>query len=185
MNEGNKKNKVVDYSIVPLTFSFASKHAEKLAEILDQIPQVSYGKDDILAESKDEGKRIFHGKWDHSFVAVRNDQPIGLIIGYEREAESNDQYPTSTIYISELGVDPNFQRQGVARELIQTFLRENQKIGMIYLDGGVNFSIQTNSAEWNEHVRNLYKSFGFNQRATKNYDNRTDVILSLANDQEQ
>lgn len=165
------------YQVLPLTRDFANQHAEELARLAGQIPQVEYSAADITAESKDEGKRVFYGKWDHSFVLMDKDRPIGLVIGYERKGEGNDQYPQNTIYVSELAVHEDYQRQGIARKLLDIFFSHNIQTGMLHLPGEVNFSIQTNSAEWNGHVRKLYESFGFVQRATKAYDNRTDVVM--------
>jgi hypothetical protein len=65
----------------------------------------------------------------------------------------------------------------MARSLLRQFLEKNNALGFQSLKGEVNYSLQTNSAEWNIHVIELYKSFGFKQRATKQYPNRTDVIL--------
>ena len=165
------------FSLQVLDKQTAQIHAPALAKLLDQIPLVNYTEKEVLAESK-EG-RIFYGKWRHSLVLLDQAKPIGAIIGYERKSEANQQYPENTLYISELVVDPDYQKQGLGRKLVQAFLNHNQKIGFLYLEGPLNFSVQTNSARWNSHVQNLYQSLGFTKRAIKQYDNRTDVILEL------
>lgn len=159
----------------------AEQYVDVLTMLLDQIPQVEYTKEDVLAESKDDGERVFYGKWEHSLILFDKDKPIAVVIGYERISEHNDQYPENTIYISELAVDPKYQQQGIARKILNIFFEMNNAIGFLHLDGTLNFSIQTNSAEWNKHVRDLYSSFGFVQRATKTYPNRIDVILGGSN----
>lgn len=165
------------YTLKLLNKETTKQYVEVLTTLIDQIPLVSYTKDDILAESKDKGERIFYGKWEHSLVLFDQDTPIAVVIAYERKSENNDQYPKNTIYLSELAVDKNYQRRGIARKILQTFFEMNRMIGLLYLDGETNFSVQTNSAKWNMYVQNLYTSFGFVQRAEKVYSNRTDVIL--------
>lgn len=173
-----KKNligKIERYNVYLLRKNLAKKYISKITKIIDQIPLVKYTEDDVLAESKKD--RNFYGKWKHSLVVFDDNIPVAVVIGYERKAENNIQYPNNTIYISELGVDRKYQRQGIAKKLLKIFLDYNCKKGFTYLKGEVNFSIQTNSAKWNRHVPKLYKSFGFVKRAFKIYDNRTDVVL--------
>lgn len=176
----NKPELINGYQVSALTRDFAHQHAEELAQLASQIPQVEYTPADIIAESKDEGKRVFHGKWEHSFVLMDAGKPIGLVIGYERDGEGNDQYPQNTIYVSELAVHPDYQKQGIARKLLDTFFAHNIQTGMLHLSGELNFSIQTNSADWNQHVIKLYQSFGFVKRSTKTYDNRVDIVMGWA-----
>ena len=164
-----------NYPIAILDKDTASKHAERLGELANQIPQVEYTAEDILAETK--GERELLRKWDHSLIVFDGDKTVGFIMGYERKGEGNDQYPDNTIYISELAVDESYQRRGIARQLLESFLEKNNHVGLLSLDGDTNYSIQTNSAGWNSHVIELYESFGFKKRATKDYPNRTDVIL--------
>jgi len=168
-------NTIGKYAIYQLDKETMSAHVDTIAILADQIPMVSYTKEDMLAESKPG--REFHGKWEHSLVVFDQDKPIAIIIGYEREKEDNNQYPENSIYISELAVDKNYLRQGIAKKLLKLFLDFNTSL--LCLDGKLSFSVQTNSADWNRHVIELYKSFGFKQTAQKQYDNRTDVVLIL------
>lgn len=162
-------------STVDLTRQFAEKYADELAAMADQIPGVEYSAGDILAEEKGERKML--GKWIHSLAVIDQGAPVGFVVGYERATEGNDQYPESTIYISELAVKDTHQKQGIARQLLKAFFLKNNVLGMQHYDTGLNYSIQTNSADWNRHVIELYKSFGFKKRATKDYPNRIDLIL--------
>ena len=171
-------DKINRFSVVILEKELARKYASALAEIVDQIqiPLIDqYSEREVLAESK--GERKFHGKWEHSLVVFDQQTPIAVITGYEREAEKNEQYPENTLYISELAVRQDYQRRGIGRRLLRIFLDYNAEKGFIYLEGDPNFSIQTNSAAWNEYVQNLYKSFGFKERATKQYENGTDYLV--------
>ncbi len=118
-------------------------------------------------------------KWQHSLMVLDDGKPVAFIMGYERQGEGTEQYPSNTLYISELAVAQTHQRQGIATSLLRQFLEHNNKLGFQSLDGDLNYSLQTNSAKWNNHVVELYKSFGFKQRAFKNYDNRVDVVLGV------
>lgn len=172
-----KENFLGGYTLKLLDGKTAKQYVEVLVELVDQIPLVPYTQEDILAESKGENERVFYGKWEHSLVLFDKDKPIAVVIAYERKAENNDQYPKNTIYLSELAVNKEYQGQGIARKMLEIFFEMNSLIGLLHLDGETNFSIQTNSADWNAHVQNLYKSFGFVQRAEKIYPNRTDIVL--------
>lgn len=163
------------YAAVPLTRELAVHYSSELTSLANQIPQVNYAAEDILDGHK--GDRLLHNKWQHSLVVIDSEQPVAFIMGYEREAEDNEQYPTNTLYLSELAVAEDYQNKGMARSLLHQFFVTNAGIGFLTLSGELNFSVQTNSAEWNAHVIDLYKSFGFIQRSTKQYPNRVDVIL--------
>ncbi len=160
---------------VGLTKELATQHINGLVDLANQIPEVEYTAEMILSEQK--GDRQMLGKWAHSLVVLDADTSVAFIMAYEREAENNEQYPENTLYISELAVSSAYQRRGIAHHLLKYFFDKSNKIGMLHYDNALNFSIQTNSAEWNEHVINLYKSFGFRQRAVKEYANRSDVVL--------
>jgi ribosomal protein S18 acetylase RimI-like enzyme len=168
-----KIGKINEFSVYKLTKKLAEEHASTLAQIADQIPLVDYTEKDILAENK--GDRILHGRWDHSLIVFDQSKPIAFIMGYEREKEDNDQYPENSLYISELGVLKTYQKQGIGKQLVKTFLELNKQL--LHLDGKMVYSIQTNSADFNQHVQDLYKSFGFKHQANKEYDNRIDVVL--------
>lgn len=166
-------NIIGKYDVCRLDEKTASTHAKSIARLANLIPLVDYSEFNILAESK-EG-RIFHGKWDHSLIVFDQDRPIAVIVGYERDKEDNYQYPENSIHVGLLAVDENYRRQGIAHELVGQFLDCNKSL--LHLKGKPIYSIQTNSADWNQHVIDLYRSFGFRQIATKNYDNRIDVVL--------
>jgi hypothetical protein len=47
------------------------------------------------------------------------------------------------------------------------------------LEGYINYTVQTNSADWNQYVIDLYKYFGFKLIGLKDYLDRTDVVLRI------
>jgi ribosomal protein S18 acetylase RimI-like enzyme len=167
----------MDINIVNLDKKLAIKYLKEILELLNLIPMVTYVEQDIFAEKK--GNRKMLGKWNHSLVAFDKDNLTGIIIGYEREAEQNDQYPSNTIYISELAVKSNYQNKGIGSKLLKKFIEHNKNKGLIYLKGNVNFSVQTNSAEWNKKVVELYENAGFIVEGIKSYENRVDNIMRL------
>ena len=168
---------IEEYDVIRLSKDIAKKHISELIEIICQIPLVDYSCEQIMAEKKET--RIFFGKWKHSLAMIHNNKIIGVIIGYERQSEMNKRYPENTVYISEFGINKEYQKRGLGKKLIRVFIGYNKKMGFKHLEGVLNFSVQTNSANWNQHVIDLYKSFGFQPRAKKEYDNRIDVVLGL------
>lgn len=167
-----------EYRITRLDRDTAERYLDELCALANQIPMVEYTAADILAESKKD-RKLLH-KWEHSFIALSDDKPIGFIMGYERIGEGNEQYPGDTIYISELAVSKPHRQKGVAKSLLRHFIEKNNQTGFLSLSGDINYSVQTNSAEWNVHVIALYERFGFTQRAHKDYPNRTDTILGYS-----
>lgn len=159
----------------PLTHELAEAYVDTLTALACQIPGVSYTTEDVLATQK--GDRQLLNKWDHSLAVFEGDEMVGVVVGYERRSEGNEQYPADTLYISELAVSPDYQGKGVAKSLLEEFFRRNNQVGFKTLSGPLNYSVQTNSADWNQPVVDLYKSYGLKQRALKTYPNRVDVVL--------
>lgn len=164
-----------EYQVKLLNKETAERNIDVITKLFNSIPQVHYTAEDVLAESK--GARVLHKKWEHSLVVFDGDRIIALVVGYERESEGNEQYPENTLYISELAVDTEYQRKGIARNLLRQFITYNTQLGFLDLEGDTNFSVQTNQAEFNKHVQDLYRDIGFEQRATKVYENRTDIVM--------
>jgi ribosomal protein S18 acetylase RimI-like enzyme len=162
------------YTVIALTQEIAENYTKEISELASQIPKVDYTEADILAESK--GERIFYGKWEHSLIVFCGGSPIAVLIAYERKGEGTEQYPVNSIYISELAVQVDYQKQGIARGLLRIFLDHSKNFK--FLEGDLIFTVQTNCADWNKHVCKLYESFGFQSVANKKYENREDFILS-------
>lgn len=170
-----KINFIKNYPVYKLDEKLATRYSRKISALANLIPLVDYNEEDILAQSKD--KRIFYGKWEHSLIVFDNKKPIAILISYERKNEDNSQYPDNSIYISELAVAKDYQNKGIAKKLLGLFFKLNDNF--LHLEGSLLFTVQTNSAPWNKSVINLYKSLGFKEFSTKEYSNRTDVILRL------
>lgn len=168
-----------DLKIYQLTKKLAEKYLEDIISALDLIPQVDkHTSEDVLPENS--GNRVLHAKWKHSLIALdNNDNFAGILIGYERESEGNEQYPSNCIYISSIAVSENFQKRGLGKFLIKTWIDQCKEEGFLELSGKVRLGVQTNKEEWNKHVQGLYESFGFRKIAEKTYGNRTDNVYSL------
>lgn len=135
-------------------------------------------KEKLLADKK--GERMLYAKWEHCLIAFdKSNHLAGIILGYERASEGNEQYPSDSIYLNDIAVSKNYQKKGLGRFLLREWLKFNKTVGYKELDGILKFSVQTNKEEWNNHVQQLYESAGFKKIAEKKYDNRTDNVYSL------
>lgn len=176
MNESELISK--GYEVLGLTPNLVRIYASDICESLDQIPEVDqYTEEKLLQERKEE--RELYKKWDHSFILLDHKKFVGIIIGYERIAENNEQYQHNSIYLSELAISKAYQRKGLGKLLIKTWLDKNKNIKFLELNGDLRFSVQTNFMDWNKHVQKLYQSFGFKKISEKKYDNRTDNVYFL------
>lgn len=166
------------YAVFVLSKEIAKKHISEIVDLANQIPKVSHKTEkDILSEVKDD--KVLYGKWKHSLIGFKGKDVFGIIIGYERRAEGNEQYPYNTIYINEFVVSKNYRKKGLGKKLLESFIKNSSELGFLSLEGDLNFSVQTNSAKWNDYVMRLYESFGFQERAKKEYENRIDVVYGF------
>lgn len=152
-----------------LSLELAERYINRLVELANHIPEVTYVADELLAESKPDG-RIMKNKWQHSYILFEDEEVVGFIMGYERTADGTLQYPVDSLYMSELVIDESKRGRGYARVLIARYLSDA-------VDAARQFTLQTNAAAWNEPVQKLYESFGFRVDGEKLYDNRSDVIM--------
>lgn len=166
------------FMIQQLSPELVKKYEGPICDALNQIPEVEPHTPEYLLMEK-KGDRELHEKWEHSLIMLDGDKFVGIAIGYEREAENNNEYPYPSIYMNDLAVAKDYQRMGLGNKLVQTWLDKNRKIGFLDLDGKIRFSTQTNSAKWNSHVQKIYESFGFRKTAEKKYDNRVDNVYTL------
>ncbi len=160
-------------AVIPLTRELAERHLGRLFELVTLIRDAPYTPDDILAESKPDG-RVMRDKWQHSFAVIEGDEVLGFIMGYLRAGEDSANYPTDTIYVSELAVDTARQGHGLGRRLMDRFLeaaRNDPDTSHLPV------SLQTNSADWNAPVHQFYASLGFEVVGHKAYDNRVDLVM--------
>lgn len=179
MNNKNFISSFKQFKIYRLTKTLTMKHSDKIIESLDQIPKVEKQTRKLLM-SLHKGKRKLHGKWTHSLIAIDDTGAFaGIAIGYEREKENNLWYPQNCIYLNEFAVISGFQKLGLGRFLLETWIDYNKSIGFIKLQGKPKLAAQTNKAKWNKHVGKIYKSAGFKKYTTKPYANRTDDIYLI------
>lgn len=153
----------------------ARRQIIRLTELISLIPEVEYISDDVIRVEKPDGRQM-HDKWEHSYVATAEgeDKILGVIFGYKRGTENSELYPHDTFYIAEIAVDPAVQGRGIARRLLTRYHQDSIKEAE---DLGIGFSVQTNSAQWNEGVKKLYELFGYTVVGQKVYDNRVDFVM--------
>lgn len=165
-----------EYPILPLTKDLADKFKHQIVEIWNLIPLSKHQPDDILQEG--DGEKVYLGKWEHSLIVLDQDQNevVAFIVGYERPAEANLEYPKPSLHLKSLGVAKKYQQHGIGRKLVDTWLKFNSDIGYKHLPGELQFSTQTNGADFNQHVQRFYESFGFQKTAEKDYPNKHDFI---------
>lgn len=166
------------FKIYALNEDLIKHYSKDICDSLDQIPLVEKHTQERLFMMQ-KGERKLHKKWEHSLIALYNNEYAGIIVGYERESENNVQYPRDSIYLNDLAVHTKFQNKGLGRFLVDCWLKHNKGVGFLTLTGTLVFSVQTNTADWNKHVQNLYTSFGFHKIAEKIYENRTDNVYVL------
>lgn len=128
----------------------------------------------MLAKSKDNS--FFYEKWQHSLIALKGTDFVGVAIGSERKAEPDNHRPHDSIYVHGFAVVPEYQKQGLGKFLMQKWIDYNLAQGMLVLNSPLRLTLQTNSADWNIHVRRLYEQLGFKKIDLKPYDNRVDIV---------
>ncbi len=168
-----------DFGVYPLTPKLVKKFSSDICASLNLIPLVpEYTLEKLLATTKEA--RQLYAKWQHSLIALDKELKFaGIIIAYERSLENNSQYPQNSIYLSDFSISSKYQKKGLGKFLLKSWLEYNQEVGMVVLEGNIIFSVQTNSADWNTHVQNLYLSSGFKKIAQKVYENRVDDVYFL------
>ena len=156
-----KVSQINNFPVFLLDKEAAQKYQQQITDIWNLIPLSNHGIEDILKE--ESGGKPYIGKWQHSLVVLSEDEKdvVAFIVGYERQAEDNEQYPKDSLHLKSISVSTDYQKQGVGRKLVDIWLDYNQKLGYQDLGGDFIFSVQTNSADWNEHVQKFYESFGF------------------------
>ena len=168
-----------DYPVVTLTRSQAEKYQQEITDIWHLIPLSQHTIGDILQEES-EGK-TYIGKWAHSLFVLNQsmNDVLAFIVGYERTAEHNHGYPKTSIHVKSISVAHQYQNQGIGKQLVQIWLDFSTGVGCKHLDAKLEFSVQTNGADFNKHVQRFYESFGFRKTAEKVYPNKTDLIYYL------
>jgi ribosomal protein S18 acetylase RimI-like enzyme len=163
------------YKIQQISKETVLAHLDDYVRLANLIPMVTFKKEDLLSEAKDG--RILHGKWNYILGAFFEGKMVGFINGYEREKENTGPYQFNSLYMNMMAVAPEHRGKGLGKKLFSAFLHEYKQFRI--LDGAVVYTLQTNSAPWNAHLAEMYRSFGFKEIGTKEYDNRTDLVMML------
>jgi GNAT superfamily N-acetyltransferase len=84
------------------------------------------------------------------WIAMKDNQPIGLIGAYERKNDQDD-----SLWCGWFGVDPQFQGQGIGKKLRVYFENEAKRMGKSYC------KLFTSAEEDNNDILSLYKKWGY------------------------
>jgi len=165
--------------IVWLSKDFARVWADELLRIKNLIPTPPWTKDILLNDSWADGK-YGKGKWERSWVALLNEQIVGLTLCWEKPAEEGTLYTTNSLYIQSMAVDTPWQRKGVGWQMVARVLDDARERGLLYLNtpNPMLVTTQTNSADWNQGVINFYIKCGFRIIGATEIHDRTDVVLA-------
>lgn len=164
----------IDVDISRLSKAEAEARAQDLAGLLSRIPKVPHSPEDVLQESK--GDEIFVGKWDESLIAMSGDRVVGVLLTHVRRPRP-PTYPATCFYLAGIAVAADMERQGIGSAMIRTWLDNTARSPLMEAEQVERYAVQTNAAPFNAGVRKLYESFGFAVHTTKDYDNRTDVVM--------
>lgn len=168
-----------DYQVFRLTRELADEYKYQITDLWNLIPLSQHGVDDILQEES-KGSIYFH-KWDHSLLVLTKDSAtvVAFIVGYERPGIAGTPYERDSIHLKSISVSQEFQKQGIGKLLLKLWLKFNREQGYKKLTGSLLFSVQTNSAEWNQRVNDFYQAAGFTFVGSKEYPNKIDNVYYL------
>lgn len=164
-----------NYKCCKLTKKICIEKGEKILELLKTIPNSNYKLEDLFSEKK--GERVLYGKWEHSLIVLDDENVVGVLIGYEREKESEGVYIDNCFYVNEIAVSKKYKGQEIGKFLLEMFIQNVKKYN--YLDGELKIRIQTTNSEDNKKVIELYKKVGFKERGIKKYPLKEDIILEI------
>ena len=85
-----------EITIDRLSLSVCESNYDKILQIINIIPHISWKKNDLVSQSED----FFKDKWNYSFVIKLKEEIIGVIIAYFRIAD--DRHFFDSLYIHHL-----------------------------------------------------------------------------------
>jgi ribosomal protein S18 acetylase RimI-like enzyme len=116
--------------------------------------------DSVLLKSEER-----YAYWEKKFAAFRLRHPNlslvtihqGKLIGYIMGNISGWEFgiPAGTGWIEIMGVDPDYQRQGIARRMMDELMNQFRTLGVK--------TVYTMIGAKDEHIRKLFLSAGFNE----------------------
>lgn len=164
-----------NYKVRILSKELCKEKIEEILMLLRTIPNSNYREEDIIGETK--GNRILYGKWEHSLILLKENEVVGILIGYERAKESEGLYLENCYYINEIAVSKKYKGQGLGKWLLEMFIERAKEFK--YLDGEIKIRIQTTNSIENEKVINLYESVGFKKVGIKKYPQKEDIVMEI------
>lgn len=164
--------------IAPLTKELAVAHTDEIVTLMNDIPEVTYSAEDLLAEEKADGRRL-HAKWDTSYAVFDGDQAVGAITAYERPPEPGTHYERQSVHLCDIAVAREYRARRLGAVLFSHLLSVSLARGYVELgnDEPLCFSLQTNAGEFNMGVQEFCRSFGFFEVGEYTHKNRTNLVM--------
>lgn len=97
-----------------------------------------------------------------SFVAEHAGQIVGFLLG---DVKSYEFGLAQSAWIEAMGVDPDFQRRGVARRLVQAFIERSRRTGIS--------TVQTLIKEDDDDLQGFLRQIGFSRGEHVTMEKRT------------
>ena len=156
--------------IEKLTTSYCTNHSNELLKLINIIPYIHSGVDDLLCQKED----YFKNKWNYSYV-IKNSQNkiIGVLIAYFRLAGKKHIF--DSLYIHRFAISPEYQNIGIGTVVLKYFINKTFK----EIPWLLNITVQTNNDCENNSVIQFYKNNGFKYMYSIPYENKTDLLLLL------
>lgn len=164
-----------EFEVYKLTRELCLEKKEEILKLLNLIPNSHYKIEDIIADKK--GERYLYGKWEYSLLLLKEQEVVGVIIGYERAKENEGIYSENCFYINEVAISQKYRGKNLGKELLKYFLHKIRNYK--FLNGKLRVRIQTEKSEKNSKVINLYKSIGFKEIGIKEYPLKRDIVMEI------
>ena len=105
--------------IEKLTTSYCTNHSNELLKLINIIPYIHSGVDDLLCQKED----YFKNKWNYSYV-IKNSQNkiIGVLIAYFRLADKKHIF--DSLYIHRFAISPEYQNIGIGTVVLKYFINK-------------------------------------------------------------
>lgn len=158
-----------EITIDRLSLSVCESNYDKILQIINIIPHISWKKNDLVSQSED----FFKDKWNYSFVIKLKEEIIGVIIAYFRIAD--DRHFFDSLYIHRFAIDYKYQNNGIGTIVLKYFI-QNAFTEIPWL---LNISVQTNDEISNDYVIKFYRKIGFKDMYKTYYSDKTDIVFLL------
>ena len=172
-------------SVMPMTKEYAREHASEILALHNSIPYTHWTEEMLLADiwEKDEeaGRlqdRVLHHKWDHSFVAVdEDDSPAGILIAYERPGGEMQGVNDVSLYLHSISVKEGYKRKGIGAMLVGKMASSLKRDGFRKRWGTkVPLAVSLQTGSDNKDAQAFYEKIGFEKVGKKQYDSHEDYV---------